>query len=237
MRKKLLPSIQALITSSPTHEMAIIENTIFSKMVRRMLGLSLHAWENVTLISLGVAAIAAVFVGISTYAVINLQKVEAEDAKNDLEKYKLDAGQKIAEAVARAAEANLELERLKAPRTLTAEQQLRITEKVKIFHGTTFEVITYPGEPEPVAFSSIIAGILVRAGWTLNPNNSHGSLLGLASGVVVVVGKQAGAKAEQSGTVLLESITSEGVDARLGSASLQINPTSIAIQLQVGKKP
>lgn len=55
--------------------------------------------------------------------------------------------------------------------------------------------------------------------------------------MVVVVGKQAGAKAEESGTVLLESITSEGVDARLGSASLQINPTSIAIQLQVGKKP
>lgn len=187
--------------------------------------------------SLAFAAFSAVVVGIATYAVVILQRQEISASKDEFERYKLDAGQSIAEAGARAAEANLELERLKAPRSLTAEQQLRIMEKVKLFHGTTFEVTTYPGEPEPAAFSSVIADILVRAGWVLNPNDSRGSLLGLASGVVVVVGKQAGAKAEQTGEALLESLTSEGVSARLGSASLQVNPITIAIQIQIAKKP
>lgn len=147
------------------------------------------------------------------------------------------ANERAAQAEARAAEANLELAKLKAPRSLSSTQQNRIMEKLKKFSGTTFEVITYPGEPEPVAFSSTIAEILVSAGWRFNPNNSRGSLLGLASGVVVVIGKQAGAQAEETGKALLEALASEGVSAKLGYDSLQINPVAIAIKIQVGKKP
>ncbi len=44
--------------------------------------------------------------------------------------------------------------------------------------------------------------------------------------------------ATQAGETLVESLTAEGVSARLvPSVSLQVNPLSIAIKLQVGKKP
>lgn len=221
-----------------------MENTTASKGVKRMLSLDLDSWNLVMLVSLGVAAIAAVAVVISTTIVIKLQKQEAMDSAEAFAQYKVDAGVRIAEASEgaakaneRAAEANLELERLKAPRSLPAEQKTRIRGKLKALSGTTFEVVTYPGEPESVAFSNIIAETLSSAGWVFNPNGSRGSLLGLASGVVVVVGKHAGAKADEAGNVLLEALISEGVSAKLGHDSLQINPVAIAIQVQVAKKP
>jgi hypothetical protein len=61
--------------------MATTENTIFSKkVIRRMLGLSLHAWEDIMALSLAVAAIAATIVGVSTYAVVQLQRHEARES-------------------------------------------------------------------------------------------------------------------------------------------------------------
>jgi hypothetical protein len=165
--------------------------------------------------------------------------------EDELSRFKLESTKEIAKAneqaaiaEALAAESQLELAKFKAPRTLTDEQRKRIAEKVNAFSGTTFEVITYPGEPEPANFSNLIAEMLVQAGWIFNPNNTSGSLMGLASGVVVNVGKQAGSMATQAGETLVESLTAEGVSARLvPSVSLQVNPLSIAIKLQVGKKP
>jgi hypothetical protein len=73
-----------------------------------MLGLSLHSWENVMLIFLGVAALAAAVVGVSTYAVVQLQKQESAEAKADLEAYKVEASEKVtaAKAVGETANAN-----------------------------------------------------------------------------------------------------------------------------------
>jgi len=159
---------------------------------------------------------------------VNMSQLDIDAAK---------ANERAANAEVRAAEANLELAKLKAPRTLSLEQQDRVVEKLKKFSGTTFQIITYPGEPEPAAFSNIIASILVRAGWQFNPNNSRGSLLGLASGVIIVVGRQAGTIAEEKGKSLLEALVSEGISAKLGYSSLQINPVAIEIKIQVAKKP
>lgn len=197
-------------------------------------------WWNTALIwALVFGAIAAIALVVTTRIGITrakqLSDVQAEliGAKDRQLAIDLrDKDKKIAEADARAVEAQLELARLTAPRTLSVEQQNRIGEKLKAFHGTTFEVVTYPGEPESVAFSQVIANTLVRAGWALNSDQGHGFLLGLASGVVVVVGKQAGPQAEQAGTTLVESLISEGVAAKLGSASIVT-----MIKIQVAKKP
>jgi hypothetical protein len=55
-------------------EMAQIESTAFSRKVRRLFGLDLHSWEQVMLVSLGFAALAAVAVVVATTAVVTLQK-------------------------------------------------------------------------------------------------------------------------------------------------------------------
>jgi hypothetical protein len=84
----------------------MIENTIRSKGVRRMLGLSLPDWESVMLASLAFAAIAAGAVGVSTYAVVQLQRHEAAEAKAALEENKLKAARDIEAAKESAATAN-----------------------------------------------------------------------------------------------------------------------------------
>jgi hypothetical protein len=145
------------------------ENTSFSKRLRRMLGLSLHAWENVMLIFLGVAAIAAVFVGISTYAVVRLQKVEAEDARKDLEEYKLDAGQKIAEANARAEEAQLETEKIKKSvswRVIPPDSALEL-EKVLSAKPGAVNLRFVDGDPEALYLATQISQILTKAHWQI----------------------------------------------------------------------
>jgi hypothetical protein len=56
-----------------------------------MLGMSLDTWTNILVLSLGVAAFAAVILGVSTYAVNQLQKQESLNAQAALEQYKVSA--------------------------------------------------------------------------------------------------------------------------------------------------
>ena len=164
-------------TSSPTNEMAMIENTNFSRRVRRMLGLSLHAWENVMLIALWVAALGAVFVGISTYAVVRLQKIEAADAREGLDKYKLEAGEQIAKADADAA-ASLALakqaesslaganSRAEEARAVSAEANKRAAEVNKTAEGERLARVKIE---EKLAPRSISMPQIVSLSWRLKP--------------------------------------------------------------------
>jgi hypothetical protein len=177
--------------------------------------------------------VGALVVGVvATYAIVASGNIRDKELKLEI----ADANARGEEAKAEAAKANLELERFKAPRTLTVEQRVRITEKLKAFHGTIFEVVTYPGDSEPLAFMNLIAETLVRAGWEYNIKHGRSFLLSVASGVVVVVSTKAPPKADEAGKALLASLISEGVAARLGYDSLQVNPTTIAIKIQVGTK-
>lgn len=168
----------------------------------------------------------------STDDINETQTAEFKKSKKDRETKHDEVIEKIEET----AEAKRELEKIKAPRTLSLEQQNRILNKLKQFPGTTFVTTTYPGQPEAVEFSNAIADTLVRAGWIFNPNNSRGSLLGSAEGIVVVVGKQAGIKAEEKGKALLDALISEDILATLGYNSLVVNPIAIEIKIQVANK-
>ena len=103
-----------------------------------MLSLSLHGWEDVLIASLAGVAFFGVLVGVATWAVVKLQRVEIAASKGEFETYKLDAGKKIAdanavgeaakasaaEANARTKEAELALEKYKQPRHLDIESFL-----------------------------------------------------------------------------------------------------------------
>jgi len=77
-------------------EMAHIGKKTISKRVSRLLGLDLHSWEQVMLFSLGLAALAAVAVVVTTAAVVISQRDENTRTKADFEKYKVDASVEIA---------------------------------------------------------------------------------------------------------------------------------------------
>lgn len=80
--------------------------------------------------------------------------------------------EKIAEAEARASEANqkaqeaaLALAELKAPRMLTPEQRGRIGEKLKRFSGTEYDIAISLSEPEILDFVFLVEVALSMAEW------------------------------------------------------------------------
>ena len=108
-----------------------------------LLGLDLHAWEQLMLWSLGVAGLVAVAVFVTTASVVILQRREATIARRELDEYKVEAAQKIAEANARSREAEVELIKFRRPRSqLVSPPEIRakITEALKPFKGTKFDI-------------------------------------------------------------------------------------------------
>lgn len=96
-----------------TQQTPTIEKTTPSKKVKRMWGLALDSWNSIMLGSLGVAALVAVVIAVSTRAVIVLQKAEELQTKDDFDRYKVEAGERIAASEARTKEAELKLEQLR----------------------------------------------------------------------------------------------------------------------------
>lgn len=213
------------------------------------LGQSIVWWNKWVVVGMAATAIAASILVIAQI-MVNKESKNLSGAQGKLLKVKdanlakelSDKGlliarvnERAAQAEARAAEARLELAKFKAPRTLTDEQQELIAEKLKPFSGTVFEVHTYPNDAEPSGLAKNIEDAVVSAGWHLEA--VRGTLLGVVSGVTVVVSTQARTNAEQAGAALLNALTSEGIAAKLGHGSLKVNPTVIAIKIAVGKKP
>lgn len=155
------------------------ENTAVSIGVRRMLGLSLNIWTAIMLLSLGAAAIAAAVVGVSTYAVVQLQKQAAADAEEAFEKYKVtakaDADVKIAEATKEAAKAN---ERAAALEKDAAALNARLADRSinnSAFVDALKDKIKYPttifyvrGDKESYGLAAQIKLGLIRADWTVD---------------------------------------------------------------------
>jgi hypothetical protein len=179
-------------TKSPAHEMAQTEKTNFSNKERRMFGLGLDFWNNLMVGFLGIGAIAAVIVGIATYAVIRLQKAEAKDASDAYELYKLgvaaqvadakregiEAGRTAGDALVRAAElekeaanARLETEKIKravAWRVISPEDALKL-EKALVAKPGSVNLRYTDGDPEALYLAVQISQILTKANWHIAP--------------------------------------------------------------------
>jgi hypothetical protein len=70
----------------------------------------------------------------------------------------------VADATAEAAKANLELARIKLPRSLNQEQQRRIADVLTRFTGTNFAFLAF-GDPESLALLGDIDSALQQAHW------------------------------------------------------------------------
>lgn len=133
--------------TNPISTGAMEITAISSNQVRRMLGLSLHSWENAMVISLIIAGLFALIAGVSTWAVVRLQRVE------------------IAEANARQSEAELKLAQLRqlaGPRSLnfdTFKKELEGKPKARV-------AIWYlPDVSDAYSFASRLEGALISSGW------------------------------------------------------------------------
>ena len=158
---------------------AMTTATSFSKKVGRMLGLSLHGWENLMVGSLVFAAIAAAIVGVSTWAVVRLQRQELASSKIEFDTYKLETAKHIADANSageaakadaaganeRAIEAQLALDKFRAARLPTPDQLDKLVSRLKSFAGTKFDIGHGLDDLEQMDFLWRLEPKLSEAGW------------------------------------------------------------------------
>lgn len=175
-------------------------------------------------------------------------EVQAKKADADLAQAKADianADARAADANARAYEAKLALEKFKAPRILTPEQQGRISAKVRQFAGTQFDAGMGPkGDPEPLYLLRSIHAALSSAGWSHIAWTSGGEAyteagmpsIGLTTvtNVIVDVHPDRWAKFGTAARALAEALDAEGIAAIADSQPTSVNTD--AIHVRVGRK-
>jgi hypothetical protein len=100
-----------------------------------VLGRSSDWWNGAMLISLGVAAFVALLVAAATTGAVIASKREAVAASNELDRYKSQAAIQISEANARALEAQVALEKYKAPRSMLPDERKRFVKLISPSRG------------------------------------------------------------------------------------------------------
>jgi hypothetical protein len=183
-----------MIAKMATAEAPSIEKTAFSRKVKRVLGLDLHSWEQLMLLSLGIAGLIAVAIFVTTASVVILQRHETAEAKRELDAYKLTvdgkvaaaksegikAGETASNALLRAEElraANLVLEAQIAPRRLTRPQQQKIADLLVRYAGRSVAVVSYAMDAESAVLGQQILESLAAA--RLSPTNGIASVSSL----------------------------------------------------------
>lgn len=212
----------------PAAESPTIEKTVSSNTERGMWGLDLDAWNVVLLVSLGVAAVAAFAVVVSTTAVIRLQKAVEIETKDEFDRYKLDADKKIAEANARANEASLSLAKLKAGRFLTPNGQKRVVEEMAPFKGMKVLVGTSPSSTEAVSFAATLTAYLKAAGLDAHldqsPPGIFGQLIGIMVRGVVVRYVAGNDKGKRCAEALAKALTADDLMASSAPGLFETQP-------------
>jgi hypothetical protein len=142
-----------------------------------------------------------------------------------------------AEANARALEAQLALEKFKAPRALTDEQVQHIADELKLFAGQEFQIVTYWEMKEPLAFANRIYTPLDLAGWKYIKPERATFMLGGTEGVQVWRHPNADEGVQKAADALVAALTDADVAAVILKLQNTANPIDNKINLNVGTKP
>ena len=153
----------------------------------------------------------------------------------------------IANMSARTREAELQLEKMRAPRLLEEDQKARIVKRLKAFAGTHFDLAIRP-ESEPQAFAEQIAATLQAAGWIRQAKQNAGSLVikipgkpnaAIATGFLGLGAEIDTSRANEWGNILAslaDGFTDEGFPMRSNVASDGTAPPD-AVHVFIGSKP
>lgn len=151
---------------------------------RRMWGFSLEFWESVFFWATGLAAIAgavsvasAFVAGIVGYQVTDRVLKESEVKIADANARAEEAKAVSAAANARAVEANLALEKFKAPRSIDPHEMQLLVSQLRKFTGQEYQVTTFWDLKEALGFSNQLHEALQKAGWKCIPHGEGGSFL------------------------------------------------------------
>jgi hypothetical protein len=214
-------------------------------------------WNNAVLWALALTAVAAVAVVVSQRLAFvrakqlsdiqaNIASIKEAGATGEQQRIGRELAAalvRVAEAEARAAEANLELAKLRDPRKLLPEQQDRIIAALKRFTGQKFSFNVYP-DPESLAFLRIIDALLKSAGWERVPSqvgdvevDAAGSTAGTAydGGVDALIAPD-DENSKPALITLASALTKEGTPCTPHYNDRLIGKIPKAILINIGKK-
>ncbi len=145
--------------------------------------------------------------------------------------------QKVEQAERTAAEAKLALERFKAPRVLSPQEQQLIVSKISKYGGQEYLLTTFWDLKEPLDFSNQLHQTLLTAGWKYIPPGKGGSfLLGGLAGVQVWVHPEADPAVKDAANALVSALEKIGQSPTLKLKNSQ-NAKDNTIHLNIGTKP
>jgi hypothetical protein len=137
-----------------------------------------------------------------------------------------------------AVQAQLELARFSAPRSISEEQASSFIEALKAYRGTRYEVVTYPDIPEPASFAARISDLLASAGWV--PIDRPNWIMSPSAGVDVTVNKDGATSTDRAAaSALVTELQKAGIVAKLTpeQAIPLFEDKRTAIQIAVTFKP
>lgn len=203
-------------------------------------------------ISLEVVAYLLVFGGVFGEIMFAAEARKASDELSRAAELQIaELSTQAAEANARAAQAQLELAKFKAPRILGENEQARVASKIQPFAGSPF-VMTVSFTPEATALLVQIEAALTSGGWVqkawADPNKSDvvvgwtlpGKPL-VGQNMMVGLYVQADESVKEAFTApvvaLVNALRAEGVEARSEVGRMPPAMDKTAIHIQIGEKP
>jgi hypothetical protein len=187
---------------------------------------SVSLWDSLAFWLTVAAAVLAFIGGLSSIAYRRLNR-QLESTKALAEQREKDANSKaIADANARAAEANqraaalnLEIVRLKTPRRLSPEQQQRMAATLKRFAGQKFS-LTVGQEPEQLNLLADVKATLLSSGWVQVPPTGFGDImigdaaLGFGTGVIGRFAPATNANIREIAQTLADALNAEDIASK-----------------------
>ena len=168
-------------------------------------------------------------------------EAKAESAKSleratEAQRHLAESNERAAHAEQESAEAKLALEKFKAPRVLSPQEQQVIASRVSKFVGQEYSVTTFWDLKEPLAFSNQLHHVLQAAGWKYIPPGEGGAfLLGGIAGVQVWVHPDADLPVKEAATALISALEEIGQNPTLKLQNPK-NAKDNKINLNIGTK-
>jgi hypothetical protein len=153
-----------------------------------------------------------------------------------------EANERSAKAQEEAAKANLELERIKAPRTISSQDQTEIIAALKPFSGTPYDLVVGT-DSESLNFMKTIQSLLTQAGWVQVPakgavglTNSN-PLIGITVTAGVYIEIDAGKLGVWLPAIDKFKVAFEAKNIPVHGSAAQTGVDPTAVHVGVGKKP
>ncbi|MGU3475616.1 hypothetical protein [Methylobacterium sp. D48H] len=151
----------------------------------------------------------------------NKEAARGNERAGQLEKDAAEARERAAALEVRVGELNLEIARIKAPRTLDQEQKLSVASWAQAYPGTKFDLAYTYGDPETEDLILSIGGALIGGQWvmedfsgnTMRYKAGNGKYVGTTSSknVVIIIHSSSVETLKQPAESLTQALNAHGI--------------------------